>query len=180
MSIMDTLTNPWVLGAGAAIGLVLMFSRSGDGGGGGPSAYFSPAFLSEQMRTNAALVQTSLQTGASLEAKRMEFQTTRDIAALSTMAKLADSSAVLSARLTESRNGTLRTLATSNAAVAIDASQNFARLGMTYIQSSTAKYQADTSLAIARVQAKAMKEKGMYDMIGGIANTLGKVAVAAI
>lgn len=179
MSIVQTLTNPWVLGAGAAIGVIFLLSSRGDGGGEG-NAYYSPAFLTEQARSQAALSQTAMQVGASLEGARIEANVTRDIAAMSSMVALANTSAVLQAKESETRNATIRAFATTNAAVAIDRQQNFTRLGMTYIQSSTAKYQADTQLAISRVQAKAMKQQGMYNLIGDALNAGTKVAAMAL
>jgi hypothetical protein len=181
MSVMDTLTNPWVLGIGAALGVVLLMRGSaGEDNGASTSALYSPAFLTDQMRTNAALVQTSLQTASVLEGKRIDASTTRDIAALSTLASLANTGAVERSKLAETRNATIRAIATTNAAVVIDQQQNFARLGMTWIASSTEKYKADISLATAKVQAKAIKDKGMFDLIGNVIGTAGKVAMAAI
>lgn len=180
MDIAKTLSNPWVLGIGVAVGAVMLLARSGGGSSGSGGGYYSEAYLSDVTRTNAALMQTSINAGAGLEGKRIESQTALGLAALSTVSALANVSAVERTKMAESRAGVVRTFAASNAAVMIDQQQNFARLGMTYANVDLQKRLSADRVTIANIEAKTQRNANMWGGISSIAKTVTEGAAKAI
>jgi hypothetical protein len=178
--VLNTLTNPWVLGIGGALGVILLLSRSAGGGNDSGGAYYSEAFLSESQRTAAAVNQTAITASYDLEGKRLNADVTRAVAVMNTVRSLAETSAVLDANLAASHAGTVRALAASNAAVVIDRQQNFARLGMTYADGFTQRALSRDRVTVANIQAKAQKNANMWGGIAGITKAVGDVAKAAI
>jgi hypothetical protein len=74
------------------------------------------------------------------------------------------------------RAGVFNNIVATNAAMTIDRQQNMARISMTYEQARTTRYVADRTVDMARINAKATKEKAMFDMIG---TTVGSAVKAA-
>lgn len=156
MNIGKTLTNPYVLGIGAIIGVgVLMYSRDGSVGRDSFGAWSDS--IREYNRTAMEYAVESAKAAYALEAVKVENTTQRILGALSTTENLRAISAHERVAKLESDNGVINTQLQTQAAIAI------------------AKEQAAADRESARYAYKSAKKNAELDFFGDAIGTVGKV-----
>lgn len=172
MDLKETLTNPWVIGGGAVIGLLILFAGRGGGGGGGDNASalygyaanmtaLSVDYGKEVLSANTMLAVSSQQTAlAYLAGKDKHTLDMATVAAGVTQSQIAARTAITLDRLD---NSTTRALAR------IDLTKDFnlAKLSMS-LQLQMASMMSDLQKNLAGQQADVAKQQGLFDFVGGL------------
>jgi hypothetical protein len=180
------LSNPYVLGGGALLGVFLLMS-AGKGGGGGSSGY-SGGGGGEVPYNSAALTYNMAALSAGVEQARIvadrakteyALDTTRHVALYNSINNHDTNIAKVAAQNIISNEGILKTQIASHAAVQMDMQQNMARLGIAGLQVHQTQIQSNASVQIAKVQAKAQVKASLFKAVGDVAGTAAKALMYA-
>lgn len=184
MQLGDTFKNPWVLGGGALIGMVLLLRSSGanaevsstmDG--------VNPTMMSSAVAMNATVMGANIEV-ARLQAHLGEIAYQADVAKqlgfFSLIKSIDDNNAIVANQRTISQAGITNSLIQSSTAIIVDQANNATRLALGYEETTRAGIAADAQIAVARYQYKASKAVSKNNMIGTIAGAVGGVAQAGL
>lgn len=181
---LETFKNPWVLGGGAALGLVLLLRASpANAEVSSNMNAINPTVMSANVAMNSAVLGANIDI-ATLNAHLGEVAYQADVAKqlgfFSLMKALDDNQRIITNQRTISNAGITNSLITSSAAITIDQANNAARLGMAYEETARAEISAKASVEVARYNYKANKAVSKNNMIGSIVGSVAKVATAGL
>jgi hypothetical protein len=168
MDMMKTLSNPWVLGGGLVLGVIVLVMNNG-GGASSASASTVGANLSYN---EAALSATTQQ--AQISANLGVAQFSADVASQD------NNSSQIQQTLINANAGITNSQIQSNAAMVIDQSNNNTRLGLGYQQEVTSITQSNNSVSIANAQAKAQEAASNNSLFTSIAGDATKLLMSPL
>lgn len=171
MKIPKLVSNPYVLGGGVLIGLVVLLSRGGSTGGGGGASDPVLAYNLQAM----ALEQGAARVAGEVQVNSMALDVRRTLGLASTMANMFAVNSSAQVQNAEISAGVIKTMATSATNRDIELSANFLSayqsIQKTYLSTSAAtqiaRINGETSKAVAQINADA-SVKSAY--IGGVAS----------
>lgn len=141
-------TNPWILGGGLVLGLVLLMGKSGGSSDGGSNVGATLTSLEIAADVNKAGMQlTALQAGIAGDVAQTQIATDAGLLAgfVSTLGSLKNQSILLQAQIAESNAGVYKSVSQGIFAARMDRQQNANRIAMGTIE-------ADTNLAALRIE----------------------------
>lgn len=179
--------NKYVLIGGVAIGAMILFvnhnaSNSGSGSSVGTSTTaISPAYTSAVMAYNTVAAQ-EVTKQASIAAQVAMARSSNDVAlhikTLDTISNIDTNNSNVTKQAYISQQGIIQTQLQSAASVAIDYSNNAARLGQAQQQTQQVIAQSNAAVAVAQEQAKAAKNASMWGALGSIGKAVGSTVAA--
>lgn len=180
--VVKTLTNPYVLAAGAALGLVLMLSgRAGAATGSNTGQAASSPFTTAVVEYNKAAldnVTQQAQIAGQVAIARTQADMTSQVATLQTIQNIAASRNDVMKQAIISNQGILNSQITGNTAIITDLADNAARLGMAQQQTTQTKITSDAAIEIARQQAKAAEHAANMGFASNLLGSVAKIAAA--
>lgn len=179
----NTFKNPWVLGGGAAVGIVmLMMARTSTNKGTAndiTSAGGMPASIIGQYNI-AALGAVTQQAAIAADVGKaaLAADTTRQVAVLDAIKNANTNLAVIQQASITSDAGIINNQITTQGAVIVDASNNTNRLLLAQQQTQQVQITSNAQVQIAQAQAKAAKAASNNALLGKVLG-IGASLIAA-
>jgi len=134
-----SLANPWVIGGGALLGLVLLMSR---GGGAAPGANYGATLTSMELsnditKAGMALVATQAQIAAMVATKNAEIDAQLHLGTMATFNNVLSANAMRSQQVAESNAGIFQSMIAGRAALALERQAGATRMAMATIEADT-------------------------------------------
>lgn len=167
-----TLKNPWVIGGGALIGVVLLL-RSGPANAqvSANMDAANPTYMSQAVAMNAAAMGAQIQLAqisANLGATAFQADTAKQLGFYSLIKSIDDNNAIVENTRVTSQAGITNSLITSSTAIIVDQANNANRLALAYQETAQAEIGANKDIQVAKLQSDAQKAVSHNNMIGSI------------
>lgn len=184
MNLGKTFQNPYVIGGGLLIGVVVLLSSGGAKASGGDSAssgaYLS--FLAQQNASGMAYASDMAGVSANLAGKRIDASTTEHLRIIDAISNMFNVNAQQDVQNHAINAQVTTTRLQSDNAYRIEQAQQSTRLQTSYVEADTARYGLDVSKAIAdlqmrgqmqiaQTQASAQETVAKTNVVGGLLNT---------
>lgn len=181
--ILDTFKNPWVLGGGAAVGLVLLMMAKTNTNAGTASdvsnAGGMPASIVGQYNIAALdAVTKQAQIAASLGAVAIQADAQKQVSVLNVIQNNSNNLAQVQQAALTTGASIINNQITSQSAVIIDAMNNSNRLGLAQEQTIQTKITTNGAVQIAQEQAKAARNASNNALIGSLLGSVASVVAA--
>jgi hypothetical protein len=177
--IAETFSNPYVLGGGALLGLVLLMSKknasTADATGVSPS--YSSAVAALNQSAIMAVTQQA-QIAANVAIAKHQDDTTVKVATLATIKAFDDNRRVVANQQVISQQGIIQTMVSTQGAVEMDVFNNANRLALAQEQTIQSIHHDNANVQIAQQQAKAAKDAANSNLLGNIIKTAVSVGMA--
>lgn len=175
MDLKSTFTNPWVIGGGLALGLVLLLSR-GSAAPASNSAGIASALASSSAQV-ASQYSTSMAARVALGTKAYDTSATVAGFFTNTLNNLAAVNGQVMLGQAQSFAGVVNNSNNNNASLAMDIANNSSRTAAASIGAITGISQMGTN---ANASQRMAQDASSANMWASIANTAGGVAIAAL
>jgi hypothetical protein len=167
------LTNPYVLGGGALLGVILLMSNKGAPSNGG--APVTPGYNSIMSAYNmAALEATTEQARISADYGKhiATADVTKQIGILSAINARDANLRMITVQRIQSNEGIVKTQLQTSAAMQIDMQQQIAKMNIAGMDVTKQAITTNGQVKIAQIQAKAQKKAALYKAIGSVTGGL--------
>lgn len=177
-----TFKNPYVIGGGVLVGLILMMSaHKANGATSGGPVTADPVYTTAVLENNkAAMAATTAQAGiaAGVATQRISADMTLGVATLNTIQNADNNRALVAKQAIMSNEGIIKSQIETASATTIDINNNMARLGLAQEQTHQVQIQTNGAVDIAHAQASAVKHAADVNAIGNIVKTAASVIAA--
>lgn len=184
------LSNPWVLGGGAALGVVILL-MSNTGRGGSTPGYIDPnALLSlnelqaGQAKAGQDYSANMAEIAAGLSGQLASLRTSENISIVNALSNMNAVIFAAGAQQQETMAGVARSRIESQTALVMDRNQNRVRLETSYVAADTSKFMASRDVEKTEVAANAAnfnsilqsQSAALAAVLGFAGNVVGAVA----
>lgn len=145
MDFKKSLSNPWVLGGGAALALVLILTSKGGSSGGN-----ADAFISAQNVAGMNYAANSAALAATVQNHNIDAETQKTIGFLSVVQNMFDSIQVNNTQRLQVAAGVTNNRIQANTAYAVEALSIQERMAATWVSGDVAKYGIDANQDVAK------------------------------